>query len=155
MSLYTDADHASGIEDVKSTSGRFLTLEGPDWFWPLRAKAQLLGALVKPRSFLLTQACLVRPDLFDFVLNRRISLVCQQDNASVHGGYSAKLRHLKKVHKLNLSALYELFSDPQVTLQYIKSTDSRSFHKSIGTMQMERRIGTFEHSASMNSPCKA
>jgi hypothetical protein len=103
----------------------FLTLEGPDSFWPLRAKAQLLGALVKPRSFLLTQACLVRPDLFDLVLNRPISLVCQQDNASViqmvHGGYSAKLRHLKKVHKLNLPALYELFSDPQVTLQYIKS----------------------------------
>ena len=61
LSLYTDADHASGIEDVKSTSGRFLTLEGPDWFWPLRAKAQLLGALVKPRSFLLSQVCSAKP----------------------------------------------------------------------------------------------
>ena len=42
------------------------------------------------------------------------------------GGYSAKLRHLKKVHKLNLSALYELFNDPQVTLQYIKSALQRA-----------------------------
>jgi hypothetical protein len=47
-------------------------------------------------------------DIFETVLNRPVHLVCQQDNASViqivHGGYSAKLRHLKKVHKLNLSA---------------------------------------------------
>ena len=69
-------------------------------------------------------------DLFDLVLNRPINLVCQQDNSSViqivHGGYSAKLRHLKKLHKLNLSALYELFNDPQIVLHYIKTALQRA-----------------------------
>ena len=64
-------------------------------------------------------------DLFEIVLNRPVDLTCQQDNASViqlvHGGYSPKLRHLKKVHKINLSALYEVFNSPDVMLQYIKS----------------------------------
>ena len=32
LNLYTDADHASGVDDVKSTSGKFLTLEGPNSF---------------------------------------------------------------------------------------------------------------------------
>ena len=33
--LYTGADHASGIEDAKSTSGMILTLKGPNSFCPL------------------------------------------------------------------------------------------------------------------------
>ena len=67
---------------------------------------------------------------FETILNRPIHLVCQQDNASViqivHGGYSAKLRHLKKVHKLNLSALYGAFDLPDVILQYVKSASQRA-----------------------------
>ena len=138
LSLYADAGHASGIEDVKSTSGMFLTLEGPDSFWPLCWGSKRQGAtarstceaeIISLDSGVFGEAVPMQ-DLFDLVLNRPISLVCQQGNASViqivHGGYSAKLRHLKKVHKLNLSALYELFNDPQVTLQYIKSAPQRA-----------------------------
>ena len=59
-------------------------------------------------------------DLFDLILDRPVHLICQQDNAAViqivHGGYSAKLRHMRKIRKLNLSALYELFRDPAITL---------------------------------------
>jgi len=138
LSLYTDADHASGIEDVKSTSGMFLTLEGPDSFWPLcwgskhkgaTARSTCEAEIISLDSAVFGEAVPMQ-DLFDLVLNRPISLVCQQDNASViqmvHGGYSARLRHLKKVHRLNLSASYELFNDPQVTLQYIKSALQRA-----------------------------
>lgn len=31
LCVYTDADHASGVEDVKSTSGMILTLKGLKW----------------------------------------------------------------------------------------------------------------------------
>ena len=69
-------------------------------------------------------------DLLETILNRPVHLVCQQDNASVlqivQGGYSAKLRHLKKVHKLNLSALYGAFEFPDVVLQYVKSASQRA-----------------------------
>ena len=68
--------------------------------------------------------------LFETVLDRPIDLICQQDNASViqivHGGYSPKLRHMKQVHKLNLSSLYEVFEDPHVKLQYIKTDLQRA-----------------------------
>ena len=117
LNLYTDADHASGVEDVKSTSGMFLTLE----FWPLCWGSKRQGATARSTC----EAEIIRldpglfgeglpmQDLFETVLNRPVHLVCQQDNASViqivHGGYSAKLRHVKKLHKLNLSALYEAF----------------------------------------------
>ena len=63
-------------------------------------------------------------DLFEIVLNRPVDLTCQQDNASViqlvHGGYSPKLRHLKKVQ------LYGVFNSPDVMLQYIKSAMQRA-----------------------------
>jgi hypothetical protein len=49
-------------------------------------------------------------ELCETISNRPIDLVCQQNNASaiqiVHGGYSPKLRRMKKVHKLNLPSLY-------------------------------------------------
>ena len=64
-------------------------------------------------------------ELFEIILNRPIALICQQDNASViqivHGGYSPKLRHMKKVHKLNLSSVYEVFEDPNVKRQYVET----------------------------------
>jgi hypothetical protein len=63
-------------------------------------------------------------ELFETVLDRPVGLISQQDNASViqiiHGGYSPKFRYMKKVHKLNLSSLYEIFEDSYVILQYIK-----------------------------------
>ena len=34
LCVYSYADHASGVEDVKSTSGMILTLEGLNSFWP-------------------------------------------------------------------------------------------------------------------------
>ena len=138
LNLYTDADHASGVEDVKSTSGMFLTLEGPNSFWPLCWGSKRQGATARSTC----EAEIISLDsglfgegipmqcLFETILNRPIHLVCQQDNASViqivHGGYSAKLRHLKKVHKLNLSALYEAFDFPDVFLQYVKSASQRA-----------------------------
>ena len=63
--------------------------------------------------------------LFETVLNRPNNLICQQNNSAiiqiVHSGYSPKLRHMRKFHKLNLAVLYEVFSDPRVRLQYIRS----------------------------------
>ena len=39
---------------------------------------------------------------------------------------SPKLRHMKKVHKLNLSSLYEVFEGPNVKLQYVKTALQRA-----------------------------
>ena len=47
LNLYTDADRASGVEDVKSISGMFLTLEGPQSFWPLCWGSKRQGATAR------------------------------------------------------------------------------------------------------------
>jgi hypothetical protein len=138
LCLYTDADHASGVHDVKSTSGMYLTLEGPNSFWPLCWGSKRQGAtarstceaeMISLDSGVFGEG-LPMQELFETVLDRPIDLICQQDNASViqivHGGYSPKLRHMKKVHKLNLSSLYEVFEDPHVKLQYIKTDLQRA-----------------------------
>ena len=69
----------------------FLTLEGPDSFWPLCWGSKRQGAtarstceaeIISLDSGVVGEAVPVQ-DLVDLVLNRPISLVCQQDNASV------------------------------------------------------------------------
>ena len=47
LNLYTDADHASGVDDVKSTCGMFLALEGPNSFWPLCWGSKRQGATAR------------------------------------------------------------------------------------------------------------
>ena len=49
LCLYTDADHASGVEDVKSTTGMILTLEGPNSFWPWCWGSRCQGATAHAR----------------------------------------------------------------------------------------------------------
>ena len=57
LNLYTDADHASGVEDVKSTSGMYLTLEGVG---DRSVKEPLPVVLVRRRSSALIQDFLER-----------------------------------------------------------------------------------------------
>ena len=48
--LYTGADHASAVEDGKSSSGSLLCLEGPSSFWPLSWRSKRQGAGATSRS---------------------------------------------------------------------------------------------------------
>ena len=108
-------------------------------------------------------------ELFETVLDRPVDLISQQDNASViqviHGGYSPKFRYMKKVHKLNLLSLYEMFEDSYVILQYIKINlqradpfrkafepfaTCRSFQKGVRTMQVERSPRINVHKTTVN-----
>lgn len=120
----------------------YLTLEGPDTFWPLCWGSKRQGAtarstceaeIISLGSGAFGEGAPMQ-DLFQLILNRPIDLVCHQDNASViqivHGGYSPKLRHLAKVRKINLSALYELFEEPDIRLQYIKTQLQELIHSS-------------------------
>ena len=93
--------------------------------WPLvRGKPSLRPPRSAPRKKRGSGEC-VKLSKNCLRLSWPVELVCQQHNASViqivHGGYSPKLRRMKKVHKLNLSSLYEVFEDPMVKLQYIQT----------------------------------
>ena len=112
----------------------FLALEGPNSFWPLcwGSKKQTATARSTCEAEMLSLDSgvfgegLPMQELWETVLDRPMILTCYQDNASViqiiKAGYSPKLRHMKKVHKLNLSALYEIFECPDVLIIYIKTS---------------------------------
>ena len=64
------------------------------------------------------------------VFGREVLLQCHQDNSAViqivHAGYSPKLRHVSKTHRIDLSSLYEVYEDPYVRLTYINTDKQRA-----------------------------
>ena len=65
--------------------------------------------------------------LWDTLLQRPVSLVIHEDNQApimvVERGYSSKLRHITRTHKVNLGCLQEVLQDNNITLQYIKTDE--------------------------------
>ena len=135
--LYTDADHSSAVEDAKSTSGGLLCLEGPNSFWPLSWHSKRQGAT--SRSTTEAEIISLAHGVFDSlpmlefieeVYKREVELICMQDNSAViticGQGYSAKLRHVSKHHRINLSSLYETFSSGNAKILYIKTDCQRA-----------------------------
>ena len=135
--LYTDADHSSAVEDAKSTSGGLLCLEGPNSFWPLSWHSKRQGAT--PRSTTEAEIIFLAHGVFDSlpmlefieeVYKREVELICMQDNSAViticGQSYSAKLRHVSKHHRINLSSLYETFSSGNAKILYIKTDCQRA-----------------------------
>ena len=139
LCLYTDADHCSAQEDTKSSSGMYLTLEGPNSFWPLSwaskkqsatARSTTEAEMISLGSGLFSEAIPMQ-EYFECILQREVSLFSYQDNSAViqivESGYSAKLRHLKKVFKLNIGSIHEFFSENEyVLLLYIKTSLQRA-----------------------------
>ena len=135
--LYTDADHASGIDFVQSTSGGYLCIEGPSSFWPLSwmSKKQTSTSRSTTEAEIVSLAAglfdaLPTLDFADKLLGKDLQLECRQDNSAVisivHLGYSPKLRHVTKTHRINLASLYEVFDNGTAKLVYVKTTQQRA-----------------------------
>ena len=138
LSLYTDADHASDVEHAQSTSGMLLCLEGENTFWPLcwgskkqtaTSRSTTEAEMVSLSYGVFTEA-LPAQEFAETITGKEIPLLCFQDNSAViqivHAGYSPKLRHVSKTHRINLSSLYEVFEDPYARLQYINTELQRA-----------------------------
>ena len=69
-------------------------------------------------------------DFADKLLGKDLQLECRQDNSAVisivHLGYSPKLRHVTKTHRINLASLYEVFDNGTAKLIYVKTTQQRA-----------------------------
>ena len=80
-------------------------------------------------------------DLWDLLLGRKVDLVVEQDNQATiiiaREGYSAKLRHVLRTHKVNIGSIKEVLDDQPVTIHYIKSDEQAAdiFTKPLGAMQ--------------------
>ena len=65
--------------------------------------------------------------LWERLLDRAATLRVKEDNQAtilvIRKGYSPKLRHITRTHKVNLSGLSEVFQEDSAELEYCKTDD--------------------------------
>ena len=90
LKLFSDADVAGDLETCRSTSGVFLHLEGPTTFFPLsgQSKKQSCVSHSTPEAEIVAADLAVRTEglpalqLWEAVLERKVTLLFQEDNAA-------------------------------------------------------------------------
>ena len=64
-------------------------------------------------------------DLLELILGRRVTLRVKEDNQAtikvLKKGYSQKLAHVKRTHKVNLGSVHEGIEEHGVQLEYVES----------------------------------
>ena len=135
--LYTDADHGGSFEHGYSTSGGLLVVSGPrTWFpvtWMSKRQTAVSRSTTEAETISLAQSffsdALPTQEFLSMILQRPVVLRCKQDNTAtiqvIRNGYSPKLRHVSKTHKLDLNGLYDAFASADVFLEYV-STDRQA-----------------------------
>ena len=132
MSLFVDADFAGDRDDTKSTSGNFLVLTGPNTYFPLTwasakqtatSRSTTESEVVSLALGMFSEA-IPASILWSLILGRDIKTRIYEDNQAaitvVKKGYSKKLRHISRTHKVNLGSLKEVcVLDTNSELAYI------------------------------------
>ncbi len=133
--LFTDADFCGDREHTKSTSGGFLALVGLISFFPLAwvSKTQTATSRSTTESEAVSLAysffseALPALSLWERLLDRSVDLHCLQDNEAtikiIENGWSAKLRHVLRTHKVNLGSLSEQFECPNIHLNPVNTKE--------------------------------
>ena len=133
--LYVDADFGGEALNVRSTSGGYLVLAGPKTFFPLMwlAKRQTSTSRSTTESEVVALAeslfheAVPALELWELILGRKVELNIKEDNQAtikiIRKGYSHKLRHLNRVHKIDISSIKELLDDETFTLEYINTDE--------------------------------
>ena len=106
--MYTDADFAGCKETGRSTTGIFLTLEGPHTFFPLNAvsKKQSVVSHSTPEAEIVAADAALRLEgipgltLWDALARKKIDLIMFEDNQAtlqiLKTGKNPTLRHLNR-----------------------------------------------------------
>jgi len=134
LQLFVDADFSGEVEDTKSTSGGWLVLAGPKSFFPLMwlSKRQSSTSRSTTEAEVISLAAslfgegLPTLSLWDLVLGRDMALEIYEDNQAtikvVKKGYSRKLRHITRTHKIDLGSIKEAFENDNITISYVITT---------------------------------
>ena len=130
LRLYVDADFAGDWEDTKSTSGGYLVLYGPHTYMPISwmCKKQTSTSRSTTESEVVSLAASLFAEvipmmqLWSTMLGRNIHLtICEDNTATIkvlQKGYSPKLRHVARTHKINLGSVFECLQEGDIELEY-------------------------------------
>ena len=150
LRLYADADFAGDNADARSTSGGYLVVVGPNSFFPVSwvSKKQTSTSRSTTESEIVSMAYCVYSEalpmlnLFDLLIGGEGCPweACEDNEATIKvikNGFSAKLRHISRTHKVNISGLSEVLHGPgedEWRIRYIGTKEQAAdiFTKALG-----------------------
>jgi ribosomal protein L40E len=149
--VFTDADWAGDSESTKSTNGLWIELYSPSSgrSFPLswRSSQQTCSSSSTAEAETVSLSMGLRTEgfptqmLFEEILGNKICLECLVDNSqaisAVRKGYSKKLRHLQRTHRVSISFLHEMVNSEMVNLK-VEYCDSTSHKGDLFTKVMQR-----------------
>ena len=137
LSLYVDSDFGGCLHTARSTRGYVRALEGPASFallsWSSR-RQKVVSRSSTEADFVSLSSSLFSDALPMLEVWQQhipgIGLQCWEDNeaciAIVKKGFSAKLRHLSKPHRINVASMCETVNGHQdIKLSYINTSEQQ------------------------------
>ena len=133
LRLFSDADFAGDRPSMKSTTGGYLALAGPNTWFPLgcKSKRQTATSHSTTESEIVSADDVVRTiglpalDLWEEVLKRKVECHFHEDNQAclqvIKTGRNPTMRHITRTHGVNTSWLHERVLADRIQPRYVDS----------------------------------
>ena len=127
--LYADADFAGCPETLRSTSGVFMSVLGPNSFAPLSglSKKQTAVSHSTPEAEIVAADLALREEgipaveLWEMLLGRDLRVIFHEGNQAMiqvcKTGRNPTMRHLNRTHKVDVARLHERFASEDYELR--------------------------------------
>ena len=137
--LYADADSAGDSKTMRSTSGVFLSILGPNSSCPLsgRSSKQTAVSHSTPEAEIVAADLAVRTEgllaieLWSLLLGRDLRIIFHEDNQAMiavcKSGRKPTMRHLNRTHKVDVAWLHERFISEDYELRYKESNRKAAY----------------------------
>ena len=135
LRVYTDADFAACPYTSRSTSGIVVLIGTGQFTFPVmwQSRKQISVARSTPEAEMISMAS----SFFSEIINLQtflqsaieciVPIIFFQDNETVlailKSGYNPKLRHLGRVHRVNVASITEIFEQEDFSTTYVNSKD--------------------------------
>ena len=154
LRLYVDADFAGETKDAKSSSGGYLVLVGEKTYFPLVwvSKKQTSVSRSTTESEIVSLAhslfaeAIPALQLWTLLTGCNMRLEIEEDNQATiivaKRGYSPKLRHISRTHKVNLGSIAEILEDEDICIEYIDTNEQAAdiFTKTLPPNKWDKRL---------------
>ena len=138
VEFFVDADLCGSTEDCYSTSGAWIQLSGEHTSFPLcwvsKKQTAVSRSTTESETVALANSlfedAIPLAELFSTLLERNVLLRIREDNEACAkvcaAGYSKKLRHLKRVHRINLASVKEQLDREDTELMLVGTKYQRA-----------------------------
>ena len=138
LEVYTDADFAACPHSAKSTSGIIIMIRTGACLYPVhwmsKEQTSIARSTTEAELIALATAMFSQVEnlqaVLETILGIDVPVLYQQDNSTLLAvlktGYSAKLRHANRVHRVNIASVCEGLAEPRASIASCKTDEQRS-----------------------------